>query len=408
MNVRLQSESGRPVVVYVHRYAPETEARQYAATSRLLHLLQRDYDVVYLSMRGPLPPDSRLRRGLRVVELPWHVNQASGLDKWLKTALYVLRFSRVLRELSALNPAFVICKETLPGIPGRIARRLRCPVLIAVSDWWWSILLGDCALGRALARRLEQGEVRQWEKAGAYVAANSEAEAKLVRAYGFFPQRIRVINAPHASEVFRPIDPGDERGRWGLTAEHWVAAIHGIIRPGKGYGQLLDWWARLVPTHPTWRLLVVGGAGGEQWCRRAVRRRRLESSVILTGWLPTQDDVNRVLNMADCLLVMRRNTPENMGIIPSTLFHSLATGRPTVAVGLPGIAEIVRTGVDGFLFEPDRYDSFLQTLENVASDPARAAAVGRAGLERGRVCFDPDRAAQRHVEWIDEILGRRA
>ena len=128
----------------------------------------------------------------------------------------------------------------------------------------------------------------------------------------------------------------------------------------------------------------------------------------MTGWLPTQGDVNRHLNAADCLLVIRRNSDDNQGIIPSALYHSLATGKPTVATGLAGMAEIVRHGVDGYLFEPDNYDSFRAVLEYVAVHPAEAARIGQAGMAREKECFDPDIAAVKTVEVIDRMLRAKA
>lgn len=395
----------KPRVVYFHRYPIEVEALQYAAARPLIDRLLERYDVIYLSMHGCRPPDSRLRCGLRVEEIPLRIDQARWLDKWLKTALYYLRMPWTLRRLKQLNPAVIICKETLPFVPVWVGR-LGKPMLIAASDWWWSILLGGSALGRRIANALERREVRQWNAGGrAVVIANSQAEARLVERWGMAPARVRVINAPCLPGIYQPCPAEAERRALGLTTGLWVVAIHGIIRPGKGYGQMLEWWRRLAETHANWRLLIIGGAGGEKWCRSQIHRLKLASKVIMTGWLPSQADVNRYLNAADCLLVIRRNSPDNEGIIPSALYHSLATGKPTVATRLAGMAEVIRHGVSGYLFEPDNYDSFRAVLEYVAGHPAEAARVGQAGFQRGGECFDPQVAAEQHVQVIDALLA---
>jgi glycosyltransferase involved in cell wall biosynthesis len=166
---------------------------------------------------------------------------------------------------------------------------------------------------------------------------------------------------------------------------------------------LLDWWRIAVDRHPDWRLVIIGGAGGESWCRREIAKRRLEPFVHMTGWLPTKEEVNKWLNAMDALLAHRRNSPDNQGIIPSALFNGLSTGRPVVASGLPGMAEIVRDGVDGFLFTPDDCKSFVAAIERAVADPVASTRVGGSGLARAAERFDPLRAARDHVALIDML-----
>jgi len=216
---------------------------------------------------------------------------------------------------------------------------------------------------------------------------------------------VAVINAPQNPGIFRPLAPAPTKAELGLDPALKHFAIFGIIRGGKGYDQLLDWWQAAVAKHSDWRLVIIGGAGGETWCRREIAQRGLENAVHMTGWLPTKQDVNRWLNAMDAVLSHRRNSPDNQGIIPSALYNGLSTGRPVVASGLPGIAEIVRDGVDGFLYAPDDGASFVAALERVVADPEAAARVGRAGCARAAECFDPRAAAQAHRQLIDEMLA---
>jgi glycosyltransferase involved in cell wall biosynthesis len=191
-----------------------------------------------------------------------------------------------------------------------------------------------------------------------------------------------------------------------LGPENWTLATHGIIRPGKGYRQLLRWWQRIARLHPDWRLMIIGGGEGSRWCQRQIRRLGIEEQVIMTGWLPTQEDVNRCLNAADCLLVHRRNTIDNQGIITSALYHSLATGRPTLACGLPGFAEVIRDRQDGYLFKPDDFNSFQDALEHIADHPEEARQLGVAGRQRAEECFDPEQTANRFADLVQSIAAQ--
>lgn len=400
--------SAKPIVVYLHRYPPEVEAFQWPALRELAAALAPDYELVYACM-GPArgKRDAELRGRMRVLELPFAVDQTSGRDKWLKTFRWYRHLGGLLRRIRALEPALVLCKEALPFIPGRVVR-LGLPAIIETSDWWWSILLGHSGWGRKLADALEAREVRGWNRPNVTATVSTHAEKRLLAAKGLDEARIAVINAPQNPGIFRPLDPAPTPAELGLDPARKHFAVFGIIRGGKGYDQLLDWWAAAAARHPDWQLVIIGGAGGETWCRREVARRGLENAVHMTGWLPTKQDVNRWLNAMDAVISHRRNSPDNQGIIPSALYNGLSTGRPVVASGLPGIAEIVRDGVDGFLYAPDDGASFAAALEKVVADPAAAARIGRAGCARAAECFDPRAAAQAHRKLIDEMVSRRA
>jgi glycosyltransferase involved in cell wall biosynthesis len=214
------------------------------------------------------------------------------------------------------------------------------------------------------------------------------------------PKKIRLIYPPQYEGVYYPMDGTAERQRLGFTKDDWVAAAHGIMHPSKGYGQIMDWWAELVKTRPHWRLLLIGGSGEEERCRRQIAALKLERHVLMTGWLPSHDDVNKALNAADCLLVTRRNTPENQGAIPSSLFHNLALNKPTVVTGLPGMCEVVQDKVNGFAYEPDSFESFKNTLEFVCDHPDQTLEIAARGVQTAKESFDVNRCAQQYFELI--------
>jgi glycosyltransferase involved in cell wall biosynthesis len=394
----------KPIVVYLHRYPPEIEALQWPALRELADALAPAYELVYVSM-GPADGrrDEELRRKMRVIELPFAVDQTNGRDKWRKTRLWYRHLDGLLKRIREMNPALIICKETLPLVPGRVAK-LGLPTIIETSDWWWSILLGHVKWGRKLADWMEAREVRSWNLPNVKATVSTKAEGRLLEAKGLDKLRIAVINAPQNPGIFRPLDPAPTKTELGLDEKLKYFAIFGIIRGGKGYDQLLDWWQTAAAKHADWRLVIIGGAGGEGWCRKQIAKRGLGGAVRMTGWLPTKQDVNRWLNAMDAVLSHRRNSPDNQGIIPSALYNGLSTGRPVVATGLPGIAEIVRDGVDGFLFAPDDEAAFIAALERVVADPAAAARIGRSGLARAAECFDPKNAAHAHRVLIDGMV----
>ena len=394
----------KPVVVYLHRYPPETERLQWPALEQLGEILQRDWTPVYLCMGpGNGHRDQSIRRLWHTEELPVGVLQSNGRDKWLKTLYWYAHLGHLEQRIRQLNPAVVICKEMLPFIPGRMVR-LGYPTLISISDWWWSILFGKWRWGRRLADAMESREVRSWNRPHVRTLVSTHAEGRLLETKGMNPSRIVVVHPPQNPGVFHPLSPRPAKEELGLDPSLKHFAICGIIRGGKGYDQLLDWWKMAVERHQDWRLVIIGGAGGEAWCRREIAKRSLDREVIMTGWLPTKEDVNRWLNAMDGVLSHRRNSPDNQGLVPSALFNGMSTGRPMIASGLPGMAELVRDGVDGFVYGPDDGESFISAFERVVGDKDAAEAIGMAGARRAADWCNPRTVAEKHHLQMAEML----
>lgn len=398
-----RDDSKKPVVVYLHRYPIEIEAEQFPATCALLQLLSADFDVVYFSMGSP-EEKPEFRQHARFEEIPWSIRRGDGsADKWLKLFLYYLYFPRTLQRLRRLKPAFIICKETLPFLPSRVVR-LGVPALIDISDWWVSIVFGRTSLLRKLAWWIETREVTDWNRFNVTAVTHTRAETELMVAKGMNRQKLLLINAPQHEGAYYPAAVPGERQRLGLTDEDWVVAVHGIIHPSKGYPQILEWWAAIVKDRPRWKLVIIGGSGEEARCRRKVRELNLEKHVVMTGWLPSHADVNRALNAADCLLVTRRNSPENQGVIPSSLYHSLALRKPTVVTGLPGMSEVVEDHVNGFTYKPDDATSFREALVHVCDHPEEAANIAQRGYQTAQSSFDTQTCARRYCDLIASMV----
>jgi starch synthase len=64
-------------------------------------------------------------------------------------------------------------------------------------------------------------------------------------------------------------------------------------------------------------------------------------------------------------------------------------------------------GVTGLLVDDDRPESVAAALRALLAEPARATAMGRAGLERARALYGPDAHAARVEEIYAAAMRRR-
>jgi glycosyltransferase involved in cell wall biosynthesis len=77
------------------------------------------------------------------------------------------------------------------------------------------------------------------------------------------------------------------------------------------------------------------------------------------------------------------------------VLEAMLAGKPVVASRVSSIPELVVDGETGLLVPPDDADALADALLSVLGDPARAAAMGEAGLARARSEFSVPTMAER-------------
>ena len=165
------------------------------------------------------------------------------------------------------------------------------------------------------------------------------------------------------------------------------------LAPLKGHEYLLA--AAAGVRNPNVRFCFVGDGTWRERIARAVRARRLEGRVHLTGLLPPEQ-MPAVMHATDILV--HCSLREGLA---RTLPQAMLAGRPVVSFDVDGAREVVndRTGV---LLSPKDVAGLIGAIEALSSDPARRAAMGQAGRESCRERFDHEFMTDR----IEEVYRR--
>src|SRR5690606_23607162 len=96
---------------------------------------------------------------------------------------------------------------------------------------------------------------------------------------------------------------------------------------------------------------------------------------------------------------------EPFGITP---LEAMACGPPVIGADVGGIRTTVVDGVTGFLLPPHDPAALAAGLAQLRRDPARAEALGRAGVGRVRARFPWDTARGRLARLYAARAGERA
>jgi glycosyltransferase involved in cell wall biosynthesis len=176
-----------------------------------------------------------------------------------------------------------------------------------------------------------------------------------------------------------------------------LTLVHlGALGRARGWPQMLD---ALAQCDPATRLLLVGrftdGSAAEFHARAAALG--LAGRIEVTGWLP-QDAALARLRRADIALVLFQRGEENHRLaLPHKLFDAMAAGLPVIApVFAEEVAAVVRRAGCGLLVETGDARAIAAAIAALA-DPARRAALGRAGWEAARGPYAWEGEAERLI-----------
>ena len=185
--------------------------------------------------------------------------------------------------------------------------------------------------------------------------------------------------------------------RLGLGPRDVVALVVGRMDPIKGQDIAIEAVAALAPEHPRLKLVLVGngsfsgsssGLGLSKsgaWRERLealVRERHLEDRVVFTGHLP-QEDLDCLYER--CRFTILPSVKEGFGLVA---VESWLHGRPTIVTDRAGIAELIRDGVNGLLFDPERPKDLAQKMRALLDDRSGQlrARLSRNGRTSSRHC----------------------
>jgi glycosyltransferase involved in cell wall biosynthesis len=207
----------------------------------------------------------------------------------------------------------------------------------------------------------------------AAIVAVCESIKRGLVAQGVDPAKIEVIYSGTDTDRFHPgVDGSAIRRELGLGPEHFLITQIGI-RSWRGNDDVLDAMTVAADRLPQARLLFVGANDAKaRILHEKAGARKLRDRVSV---LRMREDIPEILRASD---VTVDASYAGLGLTGS-LRESLAVATPVVATDLEGNPELVRHGETGLLVRPRDPTALADALVALASDPARARALGHAG-----------------------------
>ncbi|WP_036528056.1 glycogen synthase [Nocardia sp. CNY236] len=322
--------------------------------------------------------------------------------------------SSQLRMADAVGEVDVVHSHTwYTGLAGHLAATLYgVPHVLTTHSLeprrpWKAEQLGS---GYRLSSWSERNAV---EYADAIIAVSEAMRRDVLDAYPTVdPDRVHVVHNGIDGSLWHPGPAADDApsvvATLGLRTDRPTVAFVGRITRQKGVGHLL---AAARDFHPDIQLVLCAGAPDTPHLARevavAVRElHRLRGNVFWVRELLSAEQIRQIL--ATATVFVCPSVYEPLGIVN---LEAMACATAVVASDVGGIPEVVEDGRSGRLVHYDAgateiYERALAAAVNeIAGDPALAAAFGAAGRARAVSEFDWQSIAARTLQ-VYHRLGR--
>jgi glycosyltransferase involved in cell wall biosynthesis len=184
----------------------------------------------------------------------------------------------------------------------------------------------------------------------------------------------------------------------GYDTDTPLIGFFGRLIPQKGVDVLLEAFKLVLEQHSDAKLVVVGDGTLRAALETQMVEYQLSEVTQFTGWVA---EAFRL--MPACDLIVMPSRWEGFGMVA---LEAMNCGCPLIASRVSALPEIIVEGETGLLVRPDDPPSLAKAINSLLSDPARARAIGRAGLDRLKTAFSVEKMVDATAALYRDILGQ--
>lgn len=247
-----------------------------------------------------------------------------------------------------------------------VGRRQRVPVVYEMRASWEDAAVdhGSTTEGSVryrVSRAIESLALRHVDQ----VTTICDGLRRDIALRGIPDERITVIpNAVDASAFSFGAAPDPQlRSSLGLNGAT-VLGFAGSFYGYEGIHLLIEAAKRMLPRHPTLRILLVGGGPQEQALKAQAASTGLKDHVIFAGRVP-HAQVQRYYELIDVFAYPRLPIRLTELVTPLKPLEAMAQGSMLVASDVGGHRELIRDGETGFLFRAGHADALVEVIERL-------------------------------------------
>jgi L-malate glycosyltransferase len=171
------------------------------------------------------------------------------------------------------------------------------------------------------------------------------------------------------------------------------------FRPVKRLTDVIEIFALVREKIPA-KLVLIGDGPDRGAAEYIVRKKRLTKDVLFLG---KQDRVHEKLGLADLFLLP--SDEESFGL---AALEAMACEVPVVASNVGGLPEVVKHGVDGYLFQPRDVDTAAKYALEILTRPDRGRLMGQMARANARAKYCSNDIIPMYEAYYAKILNSAA
>jgi len=278
----------------------------------------------------------------------------------------------------------------------------RVPFVFEVRDLWPESLaaVGVGLEGTFLHRTLGAIAGFLYRRADRIVVVSPAFKDHLIRYWNVAAAKISIVENGVEIDLFRP-DPAATELRQQLKLENrFLICYIGTMGNAHGLETLMDVAEELQTALPDAMFLLIGeGAERDRIVELAAARRL--SNVRFLGQQP-RERIPAYISAADVCLVMLRKAELFKTVIPTKMLEYMACQRPVV-IAVDGQArQIVEQAGAGVFVEPENSKALVQTIQQLAGDPAKRKQMGLKGRNYIVNNFSREKTARDYIAVLEK------
>lgn len=190
------------------------------------------------------------------------------------------------------------------------------------------------------------------------------------------------------SRRFKPLEVPGRRNIFAEPDEKIV--LHASnFRPVKRIDTVMKVFARVAASIPS-RLVLMGDGPEIPLAEKLAMELGIQDHVTFLGG---NESVDEIFPVADVFILPSDH--EGFGL---AALEAMSCAVPVIGSSVGGMGEFIKSGVDGFLFDPEDIDGMAQTMHDLLVDNALRLSVGRNARCTANESFSLEKIVHQYIE----------